>query len=183
MILKPDALAFSCGAFAGVASEFGVSHRDRDGLRLRLLHLGHLEEAAGEGRLRCRTVRDHREVFRIIELLVDAGAEQTDEQLLLLDRERHRRGDLGRGIAADDQIDLVDIEQLGVDAGNLRRVALVVVVDKLYRPAEQPTLDVDVIFPDLHCDKRHFAVGGERASERHAEPDLDRFGGFARALW
>ena len=27
-------------------------------------------------------------------------------------RDRHGRGDLGRGIAGDDQVDLVDVEQL-----------------------------------------------------------------------
>jgi hypothetical protein len=103
-----------------------------------------------ECRLRRRAVGDHREIFRIVEPLVDAGTEQADEQLVVLHRHGHRRGDLRRGIAADDQIDFIDIEQLGVDAGDLRRTALIVVVDELDRPAEQPALGVDVVFPNLH---------------------------------
>ena len=50
-----------------------------------LLHLGHLEEAAREGGLRRRAVGDHREIFVVVEGLVDAGAEQAHEQLLALD--------------------------------------------------------------------------------------------------
>ena len=167
-------------AFAGVAAELGVGHRDRDGLRLGLLHLGHLEEAAREGRLRRRAVRDHREIFVVVEGLVDAGAEQADEQLLPLDHDRHRRRDLAGGIAADDQIDFVDVEQLGVDAGHLRRIALIVVVDQLDRPAEQPAFGVDVVFPDLHRQQRRLAVGRQRTGQRHAEADLDRL--FSRCL-
>ena len=44
------------------------------------------------------------------------------------------------GVAADHEIDLVDVEQLGVDAGNRRGIGLVVVVDELDLAAEQPAL-------------------------------------------
>jgi len=62
----------------------------------------------------------------------------------------------------------------------LCRTALIVVVDKLDRPAEQPAFGVDVIFPNLHRHQRHFSVGSERAAERHAKADLDRIGSFGR---
>ena len=97
-------------ALAGVAAELGIGHRDRNRLRLRLLRFGYFEEATREGRLRRRAVRDHREIFRVVDLLVDAGAKETNEQLLLLNRDRHRGGDLSRSIAADNQVDLIDIE-------------------------------------------------------------------------
>ena len=163
--LKARGLGVLTRALAGVAAELGVGHRERDRLRLGLLHFGHLEEATREGRLRRRAVRDHREIFGYLNVLVDASAEQADEQLLLLDRDRHRGGDLSRSIAADDQVDLVDIEQLGVDAGHLRWTALIIVVDELDRPAEQPALGIDVVLPDLHRHQRHFAVGRERTGK------------------
>ena len=48
-------------------------------------------------------------------------------------------------VAGDDEIDLVDVEQLGVDARHGRRVGLVVVVDELDLAAEQAALRVDVV--------------------------------------
>ena len=132
---------------ARVLPELGVGIGERDGLRLRVLRLRHLEEAAGERRLRRRAVRDHREIFVVDEVVVDASAEQADEQLLALDRDRHRRGDLGRGIARDDQVDLVDVEELGVDRRDFGRLALVVIVDELDGPAEQAALGIDVGLP------------------------------------
>ena len=83
-------------------------------------------------------------------------------------------------VAADHQIDLVDVEQLRVDAGHRRRIALIVVVDELHRPAEEPALGVDVLLPDLHREERRLAVGREPAGQRHAEADLDRLGGLRR---
>ena len=65
--LEAGSLGVLARAFAGVLSKFGVRRRDRDRLRLWLLRFGHLEEAAREGWLRGRAVRDHREVFRIVE--------------------------------------------------------------------------------------------------------------------
>ena len=70
--------------------------------------------------------------------------------LLCCDHDRHRRRrDIG-AVARDDEVDLVDIEQLCIDAGHQRRVGLVVVIHQLDRPAEQPALLVDVLGPDLH---------------------------------
>ena len=118
--------------------------------------------------------RQHREVVRVFELLVDIEREQADEGLLVPDHDRHRRrGDI-RAIARDDEVDLVDIEQLCVDAGHQRRVGLVVVIDQLDRPAEQPALGVDVLGPDLRGQEPALAVDRERAGQRHRKPDRDR---------
>ena len=46
-------------------------------------------------------------------------------------------------VAGDDQVDLVDVEQLGVDRRDACRVGLIVVVNELHLPAEQATLGVD----------------------------------------
>jgi hypothetical protein len=160
--LEAGILGVFARAFAGILSEFGVRVGQRDRLRLGILRFGHLEEAARESWLRGRPVGDHGEVLVVLELVVDAGAEQADEQFLARHGDRHGGGNLRRGIAADDQIDLVDIEKLGIDRGHLGRLALVVVIDELHRPPEQAALRVDVGLPDLHGDKRHLAVGGER---------------------
>src|SRR4029453_3418527 len=54
---------------------------------------------------------------------------------------------------------------------------LVVVEDELDGPAEQATLLVDVVFPDLDGQEGGLAVGGEPAREGHAEADLYWVGG------
>ena len=66
----------------------------------------------------------------------------------MLDKQRHCRGAV---ICAggDYQLDLVDLEQLCVDAGDERRIALVVVMYQFDQTAQQPALFVDTVGPDL----------------------------------
>jgi hypothetical protein len=78
------------------------------------------------------------------------------------------------GVARGDDVDLVDVEELGVQARNVRRIRLVVVVDQLDRPIEQAALLVDVFFPNLRRQQRRFAVGRQRAGQVHAEADGQR---------
>ena len=111
-----------------------------------------------------------------MKLAVHREPEQAEEQAVMLDRHRHRRRDHVRAIAGDDQIDFIDIEQLGVNPGHRRRIALVVVIDELDRPAEKPALRVDVVLPDLHREQRRLAGGGKPAGQRHAETDCYRLG-------
>ena len=77
----------------------------------------------------------YREVFVVVEVVVDAGAEQAEEQPLLLDHDRHRGRDLRRGVGADSKIDFVDVEQLGVDARHRGGGGGIIVVDQLDRAA------------------------------------------------
>ena len=134
---EPGGLGVGARTLAGIMAELGVGVSERDGLRLGILRFRDFEEAVGECGLGRRSVRHHGEIHRIVEFVVDRGAGQTDQQLLSLDRNRHRGGDLGRGIAGNDQVDFVDVEQLGVDAGHMRGIALIVVVNELDRAAEQ----------------------------------------------
>ena len=90
------------------------------------------------------------------------------------DRDRHRRGDKIGAVAGYDKVNLVDIEQLGVDARHCRGVALVVIVDQLDRLAQQPTLLIDIVPPDLHCKQGRLAGGSKPAGQPHAEADRDR---------
>ena len=144
-------------------------------VRLRILLRRDLEEAFGERRLGVRSGRDHREVLvGYLNSVFTSSPNSDDEHLVLLHHDRHGRRDHVGGVAADDEIDLVDVEQLGVDARHGRGIALVVVEDELDRTPEQTALGVDFLFPDLHAEQRLLAVGGERAGQRHAEADRDR---------
>ena len=130
-----------------------------------------------------RPVRDHREEPVVFELGVHTEPEQDDEQLLLLHDHRHGGSRRDGGIGADDQIDFVDVEQLGVDARHRRGLALVVVIDELDRAPEQAALGVDLLLPDLHAEQRLLAVRRQRAGQRHGEADLDRLARRAPAPW
>src|SRR4029077_12213414 len=83
------------------------------------------------------------------------------------------RRDIGT-VGRDDEIDLVHIEQFGIDARDERRIGLVVVIDKLDWPTEEPALFVGIFGPDLHRQQPRGAVDGEPAGQRHAEPDRNR---------
>jgi len=96
----------------------------------------------------------------------------------VLDDHRHGRGDHIGGVAGDDEVDLVDVEQLRIDARHGRWVALVVIDDDFDRAAEQAALGVHVVALDVDRQQRRLAVGGERPGLRHAQPDADRVGGL-----
>jgi hypothetical protein len=167
-------LGVLAGTVAGIARELLVGGNHRDRLRLRVLRRRRLEEPFREGRLGVRAGRNHGEEFRVLELAVHGEAEQDDEDLPLLDHDRHGGGGRHGGIRTDHQVDLVDVHQLRIDARHRRRLALVVVEDELDRAPEQPALGIDLLFPDLHADQRLLAVRRQRAGQRHREADLDR---------
>src|SRR5262245_10845333 len=106
-----------------------------------------------------------------------AATSKNDEDLALWYHGHHGRGRRHRGIGPDDEIDLVDLEQLGVDARHWARRTLIVVVDELDWAPEQAALGVGLLLPDLHAQQRLLAVRRQRASQRHGEADLDRLPG------
>ena len=95
--------------------------------------------------------------FVVVEFVVDADRGEADRHLLVLDDGRHRRRDEVGAVGAEQQVDFVDGDQLGVDVRHVRRRALVVVDDELDRAAEQPALGVDVVAPDLERGVDHLA--------------------------
>ena len=131
-------------------------------------------------RLRLGPVRSHAEVVRIIECAVHRGPEQADEDLLSLHGDRDRRRLQVGGVGADDQVDLVDVEQLGIDAGHGRGIGLIIIVDELHRTAEQPAFGIGILLPDLLGEQGGPAVGGEPSRQRHAVADFDGFSGLRR---
>ena len=132
------------------------------------------KEAARRPELGLDAVRQDLEIAGIVEVVVHPGPEQRHEQKLALHHDGHRRRDLVGRIGRDDEVHLVDVEELRVDRRHRRRIALVVVIDELDRPAEQAALGIDVITPDLEGEQRALAAAGEAARRRHREPDLDR---------
>ena len=111
---------------------------------------------------------------------VHRGPEQADEYLLSLHGDRHRRRQQVGAVGADDQVDLVDVEQLGIDAGYRRRIGLIIIIDELHGTAEQSTSGIGILFPDLLGEQRGLAVGREPARQRHAVADLDRLARLRR---
>jgi hypothetical protein len=116
---------------------------------LQLLFLGDLEIATREFAHGIRPCREHGKIIRIVELAVHGEREQSQQDIVTRDHDRHRRHRQVSAVAGEDQIDLVDVEQFCVDGGHERRIALIVIVDELHRPAEKASLGVDVLFPHL----------------------------------
>ena len=95
------------------------------------------------------------------------------QQAALLD-ERHDRRGRHRRVRREQQIDLVDIDQLGVDRRRLRGARLVVIDDQFDLAAEQPTLGIDIVAPDFDSEQRSLAAARKPAGLRHRHADLDR---------
>ena len=76
-------------------------------------------------------------------------------------------GAVGTGrVGREQQVDLVDVDQLGVDRRRLRCARLVVIDDEFDLAAEQATLGVDVVAPDLDAELRSLAATREAAGLR-----------------
>ncbi len=95
------------------------------------------------------------------------------QQAALLDERHDRRGRHGR-VGREQQIDLVDVDQLGVDRRRLRCARLVVIDDQFDLAAEQAALGIDIVAPDFDAEQRSLAAAGEAAGLRHRHADLDR---------
>ena len=150
-----------------------VGRHDRDCLRLRILPHRQVEKAFCEGWLRVWPVCNHAEVVHIIECAIHRGPEQTDEYLASLHGDRHCRLYQVCAVATDDQVDLVDVEQLGIDAGYHRLIGFIIIINELHGTAEQSASSIDILFPDLLGEQRGPAVGRKPAAQRHAVADLD----------
>src|ERR1051326_2076916 len=70
-------------------------------------------------------------------------------------------------------VDMIDVEQLDIQARNVRRIALVVVEHQLHWAPEQSSPGIDVISPDVHRQNAGLADGRETASLRLGESDGD----------
>src|SRR5262249_32109825 len=104
------------------------------------------------------------------------GAEtvETVKCFMWVHDDRNCRGEDIGAVAADDDVDFVDIEQLAVNARHRRRVALVVVVNELHGSPDKTALGVGFLDPYFHREQRGFPVWPERTGLRNAKTDLDR---------
>ncbi len=172
--LEPGALGLRARAFQRQRRILGVGTDQRDGLRLGIECHRRVEEPLRPADRRLRACRHDLEITVVVEFRVDVETEQRHERHVPLHDDRHCGSDDVRTVPGDEQVDLVDVEQLVVDARHRRGVGLVVVVDELDLTAEKAATGVDVLGPDLHRDQRRLAVAGERSGEAHAEADLQR---------
>ena len=67
-----------------------------------------------------------------------------------------------------------------MDPRHQGRRALIVVIDKLDRPAQEPAAGVHIVAPDLERGEDLLAGHRNGAGQRHAEADLDGLGGLRR---
>ena len=131
-----------------------------------------LEVAVRERAARIRAGGNHREVARIVKFLVAVEREQADQNLAFLHDDGNRRRDEVGAIRPVDEIDFVDVEKLGVNAGYIRRIGLIIVIDELDLAAKQSALGVDFLLPDLGPQQRLLAVRRQRTGERQAEKPI-----------
>src|ERR1017187_2938310 len=163
-----------------VTGELGERADYRDGHRLGFHCHRSLEKT-----FRCRSassgpVRQHLEVFVIIVFFVHRDSAGADKHLLTLHDDGEGGGLHGGAVAPEHQVDLIDVEQLAVDAGDQCGVGLIVVIDELDGPAKQPPSAIDVVTPHLDCEQRRFSISAKWTRLRHAESNLDRLCGKRR---
>jgi hypothetical protein len=108
-MLIPFALACS-RAFGRLVLEFGIGGDDRDRLRLGVLRRRQVEPTLGESLHRFGAEGQHREVFRIMELVVGRQCEEAEEQPVARDRDRYCRHDKIGAVARNQEVDLVDVD-------------------------------------------------------------------------
>ena len=162
---------FGARAFGQALCKLGVGGKDGDFLRA---------ESGRDIEVRYRPFPpgSHRHVvekFVVAHGRVDIERKITDQQQIAPLDERHdRRGDIG-AIRADQQIDLVDIQQFCVDARRGGRIGLVVVGHQFHRPPEQSTGGVHIVAPHLQGEQAGFSRATERTGLRDGKADANRF--------
>ena len=109
--------------------KFKIGPAHCDGRGLGILRRRNLEETLGESRLGVGAGRQHCEILWIVKRAVHGEREQRNEHLALLDDHGHRRRRLSGRIGPDHEVAFVDVEELGVDAGNRRRIRLIIVIE------------------------------------------------------
>ncbi|HEY7663706.1 MAG TPA: hypothetical protein VH934_11340 [Xanthobacteraceae bacterium] len=172
--LETAGLGVLASAIARGFAELSVRRDERHRLRPRRLHAGDLEPAAGKRQGALVPARHHRKISGVVELAIDVHAEHADRNFIGLHDDGHGRRDHVCGVGPEQQIDFVDADELGVDAGHVVGIALVVVIDELDRASHEPAGGVDVVAPDFQRQQILLAIGRHRARQRHAEADLDR---------
>ena len=112
---------------------------DEDGHRFGLWALlpCDLKEAFSQGQVWVRPSRNHHEILRVVELRVHSERHEAEKESLAFHNQRHPWRDGIVSIAADNDIDLLDIEETLVNVGYELGVRLIIEADELHRPPEE----------------------------------------------
>src|SRR5712691_2594311 len=161
------------GSLSGALRERCVGNQDRHRFGLWILLPRDLKEAFSQREVRVRPGRNHHEILRVVELCVDSERHETEKESLALHDQRHRWRDGIVSVAANHDIDLLNIEETLVNVSDEFRVRLVVEADELHGPAEELAVCVDVLLPDLVGESGGLAVRCESARERQTIPDSE----------
>jgi hypothetical protein len=78
-----------------------------------------------------------------------------------LDDDRHCCREQHGTIRAYNKIDLVEIQELGIDRRNFGRRALIIVIDELHGSTKHSSFGVCVLFPDVVREQRGPAIRRE----------------------
>ena len=137
-------------ASQGAIRVLGISAYQGNRAQFGILCGSEFEKGLGKFFARFWSVRRNLKIVGIVKLLVIAEPKEAHQHQIALDDNGHNRGDQVRSISRDDKVNIIDIEQFGVDARDRGRLGLVVVVDEFHRTSEETALFVDLVSPDLH---------------------------------
>ncbi len=132
-----------------------------------------IEDDVGIGLVRLRAERRRRERHVVGLQLGDAHA-ALDHHLAVALGHAHRRQDRRGGVGPHDQVDLVDGDQLLVEAARHVGLGLVVEQDVFDGPAQEAVPAVDVLDHDLGGDLVDHRGLREEAGQRQRAADLHR---------
>ena len=139
--------------------ELGVGRENGDGLGAEFA----AQRQVGSGPVPGRGPGLVVEVLVVPDLLIDLEREVSDQQqVTLFDQRNDRSGRVGP-VGRNEQIDLIHVQELGVDTRRHRRIALVIVHDQLDRAPEQSAACIDVVAPDFQRDQSGFSPATQRA--------------------
>src|SRR5262245_8133878 len=110
--------------------ELGISAYQGNRAWFRILRAGEIKETPRKFSGWFWSIWSNLKIVRIVELLIIGQPKETHEYEIALDDEGHGRGDLVCPIPRDHKVNLINIEQFGINARDGRRLGLVVVVDK-----------------------------------------------------
>src|SRR6267378_5950011 len=161
------------GSLRGALRERRVGDQDGHRFGLWILLPCDLKEAFSQGQVWARPSRNHHEILRVVELRVDSERHEAEKESLAFHDQRHRWRDGIVSVAADHDIDLLNIEETLVNVGYKFGVRLIVEANELHRPAEEFAVCIDVLLPDLVGESGGLAVRCERARERQTISDSE----------
>src|SRR5437762_2303402 len=161
------------GSLRGALRERRVCEQDGYRFGFWILLPCDLKEASSQGQAWVRPSRNHHEILRVVELRIDSERHEAEKESPAFHDQRHRWRDGIVTVAADHDIDLLNIEEALVNVSYKFGVRLIVEADELHRPAEEFAVCIDVLLPDLVGESGRLAVRCESAREGETISDSE----------